>query len=36
MSSGNIDKKFISPRPIIWRLLAMIPDEIFSSQIWRM
>lgn len=33
MSTAKIDKKFISPRPIICQLLAMIPDEIFSSQV---
>ena len=31
MSISKIDKKFISTRPIICQLLAMIPDEIFDA-----
>lgn len=33
MSTAKIDKKFISPRPIICQLLAMIPDEIFDTEV---
>ena len=31
MIISKIDKKFISTRPIICQLLAIIPDEIFDE-----